>query len=158
MADNTCNAVEVYEKFQKLTLKEMKRAITTGVRKGLLVIRNQARRNLRSLFPTANRRNPKYNDTLVEGIRSTRVKEKNGEFVGYVMATSNRKSGSGSYRLVFLEGGTVDRKTRKGYNRGRLQAAFFFTSAVASKAEEYNRTLVKEINNTIEKINQKNLK
>jgi hypothetical protein len=65
--------------------------------------------------------------------------------------------GSGSYRLVFLEGGTVDRQTRKGYNRGRITASYFFTSAIASNQLRYKSVVVNEIQKTIDKINQKNI-
>ena len=162
MADKTelkTNADEVYKKFLKLNTKEMARALKAGVRRGLLIIRNDARKLFRTMFPSGTVRNPKYNDTLIEGIRMTKVKETKGhEIVGYVMATSNRKAGSGSYRLVFLEGGTVPRHTRKGYYRGQLHPGLFFTSAVDANRSKYGQNVLQQLEKAVDKINNANLK
>ena len=153
------NAVRVYEKFIKLNTKEMGRALKTGVRKGLLFIRNKARKRFRTLFPSGSRLNSKYNDKLIEGIRATKVKEDKRDGIrGFVLITSNRKTGSGSYRLVFLEGGTVNRYTKKGYNRGSIRASFFFTSSVNDSQSDYNDTVVNELEKAVDKINKANLK
>jgi len=156
-AEFECNIERVYDQFKKLSTQEMRRALRTGIRKGILMLRNQARKTFRSMFPSGAVRNVKYTDRLIDGIRATKVKEHNSEMVGYVLATSNRRMGSGSYRLVFLEGGTVDRQTRKGYNRGRITASYFFTSAIASNQLRYKSVVVNEIQKTIDKINQKNI-
>lgn len=155
----TTNAEEVYEKFIKLSVKEMGTAVKTGIRKGLLIIRNDARKVFRSMFPSGAHTNSKYTDKLIDGIRSTKVREdKKDGYVGYVLITSNRKTGSGSYRLVFLEGGTTTRYTKKGYHRGRISASYFFSSTVSRDISKYQNELVNTINKTVDKINQKNLK
>lgn len=153
------NADEVYKKFLDLNTKEMKKALKTGVRRGITIIRNDVRKLFRSMFPKGAIRNPKYNDTLIEGIRMTKVREdRNHQIIGYVLATSNRRTGSGSYRLVFLEGGTVPRYTKKGYFRGKLNPGLFFTNTVARDQEKYCQTVLQSIEKTIDKINNANLK
>lgn len=154
----TTNAASVYEKFIKLNVKEMGRSIKTGIRKGLMYIRNRARSNFRSLFPSGTKANPKYNDKLIDGIRATKVKDKGGVMEGYVLITSNRRTGSGSYRLVFLEGGTVQRYTKKGSNRGSIQASRFFEQTINTESENYNAVMVSEIDKAVDKINKANLK
>lgn len=153
------NMEEVFDKFKDLTVKEMGRALKTGVRKGLILIRNRARQRFRGMFPSGARVNPKYSDKLIDGIRATKVQDDKKDGVkGYVLITSNRRSGSGSYRLVFLEGGTVKRHTRRGYNRGSIKASFFFTSTVNSEQSNYRNTVVNELEKTVDKINSTNLK
>lgn len=155
----TTNMDEVYEKFIKLNVREMGRALKTGVRKGLLLIRNKARQRFRALFPPGTKQNPLYRDKLIDGIRATKVQDDKKEGVkGYVLITSNRRTGSGSYRLVFLEGGTVQRFTRKGYNRGSIAASYFFTTTVDSNQNAYKKTVISEIDKAVNKINQANLK
>jgi len=155
----TTNMDEVYEKFIKLNVREMGRALKTGVRKGLLLIRNKARQRFRALFPSGTKQNPLYRDKLIDGIRATKVQDDKEDGVkGYVLITSNRRSGSGSYRLVFLEGGTVQRYTRKGYNRGSIAASYFFTTTVDSNQGQYDETVLRELDKAIDKINQANLK
>lgn len=153
------NMNEVYDKFIQLNVKEMGRALKTGIRKGLLYIRNKARSRFRSMFPSGSLANPQYRDKLIDGIRATKVQEdKQDGFKGFVLATSNRKTGSGSYRLVFLEGGTVQRYTRKGYNRGSIKAAYFFTTTVNTEGKQYSDIVLNEVNKTVDKINNTNLK
>lgn len=153
------NMEEVYEKFIQLNVKEMGKALKSGIRKGLLYIRNKARARFRAKFPSGSKVNPKYQDKLVDGIRATKVQEdKKDGYKGFVLATSNRKTGSGSYRLVFLEGGTVKRYTKKGYNRGSITAAYFFTNTVFTEGRTYNNVVIEEINKAVDKLNKANLK
>lgn len=155
----TTNMDEVYEKFIKLNVREMGRALKTGVRKGLLLIRNKARQRFRALFPSGTKQNPLYRDKLIDGIRATKVQDDKKDGVkGFVLITSNRRPGSGSYRLVFLEGGTVQRYTRKGYNRGSIAASYFFTTTVDSNQGRYGETVLRELDKAVDKINQANLK
>ena len=155
----TTNMDEVYEKFIKLNVREMGRALKTGVRKGLLLIRNKARQRFRALFPSGTKQNPLYRDKLIDGIRATKVRDDKKDGVkGFVLITSNRRPGSGSYRLVFLEGGTVQRFTRKGYNRGSIAASYFFTTTVDSNQNTYKETVISELDKAVDKINQANLK
>ena len=102
----TTNAERVYRRFEELTHKELGKALRQGLRKALSVIQKDAKKNLRGAFKKTNKRNPKYTDTLQSGIRISRIFEKqDGTIVGKVRIDSSRKSGSGSFRLKFLERG-----------------------------------------------------
>jgi len=150
------NADIEYDDFFTLTTKELKKAIKDGIRKGINLIRSAGRQSLRAkMGRAANHHNPKYNDTLQQGVRGTRIVEKEGEQYGYVTITSNRKTGSGSYRLIFFEGGTVQRFTRKGYNRGSIRANFFFSEVVNSTETQVQDVIDKGISDSIQKINQR---
>jgi hypothetical protein len=112
--------------------RETEKAIKKGIRRGLSEIQKSARKNLKSSVKGATKINPKYNDSLTKGIHMLsprRNRNNKDEISGKVSIMSNRKKKSGSYRLIFLEGGTVDRKTRKGYNRGILKPKYFFRDA-----------------------------
>lgn len=93
-------------------------------------IKNQAKSNLRKSVSGASASNPKYNDRLIDAIRST-VFEENNEmyFKVHVMGTS--KKGSGTFRARFFEKGTKERNS-DGHNRGSIQPTHFFTDAVSS--------------------------
>lgn len=150
------NADIEYDDFYTLTTTELKKAIKDGIRKGINLIRSAGRRSLRAeMGRAANHHNPKYNDTLQQGVRGTRIVEKEGEQYGYVTITSNRKAGSGSYRLIFFEGGTVKRFTRKGYNRGSIRANFFFSEAVNATETQVQDVIDRRISDSIQKINQR---
>ena len=150
----TTNAKVEYDDFLALNKKELKKAITTGIRKGLSLLRTAGRASLRAVFGSkASHHNPKYNDTLQQGVRNTRVFDRNNDIYGYTTITSNRKTGSGSYRLIFLEGGTVQRYTRKGYNRGSIKASYFFTNAVSSNITAAQDAIDQGITDAVNKIN-----
>lgn len=150
------NADVEYDDFLFLTTKELKNAIKAGIRKGLYLIRTAGRASLRSIMgKAASHHNPKYNDTLQQGVRSTKIVEREGEQYGYTTITSNRQHGSGSYRLIFFEGGTVQRFTRKGYNRGSIKANFFFSTAVTSTEGQVQQAIDKGISDAVQKINQR---
>lgn len=150
------NADIEYDDFLALNKRELKKAIKDGIRKGMNLIRSAGRESLRSMMgKAASHHSGKYSDTLVQGVRNTRIVEKDGEQYGYVTITSNRKTGSGSYRLIFFEGGTVDRQTKKGYNRGRIEALYFFSSAVSSTEGQVQDTIDKGITESVNKINSR---
>jgi len=88
-------------------------------------------------------RNPLYSDTLIEGIRTSKI---NADTIKvHIMGVRSKKSGT--FRLRFFENGTKDRfqKTyngkplKKKRNLGHINAYNFFESAKSSsinKAEE----------------------
>lgn len=148
------NADIEYDDFLSLNKRELKKAIKAGIRKGMSLLRTAGRASLRAAMgKAATHQNPKYNDTLQQGVRNTRVIEKGGEQYGYVTITSNRKTGSGSYRLIFFEGGTVERRTKRGYNRGSIAAKFFFAEANDSTAGQMQDVIDKGITDAVNKIN-----
>lgn len=139
--------------------RETEKAIKKGLREGLKELRNTARQNLKSSVSSASKRNPKYNDTLVSGIRSyspRRSKKNNAEITAAVKITSNRKKGSGSYRLPMLENGTVTRKTKKGYNRGSLKGYKFFQKANQSVSPQKVQSYIdREMQKALRELNEK---
>ena len=121
------NMLEVYQKFQKLSLGEMQTATKRGLKKALKAVEKQAKSNLRSTVNGASRKNKRFQDTLLKGVRTTRVfTNRDNTLVGKVRIDSNRKAGSGSYRLPMLEKGTKYRYTKAGRYRGRITARLFF--------------------------------
>lgn len=160
------NADVVYEKFLKLNTKEMTRALKNGLRRSLNKIRKEAVNNLKSDFNNTTKKNPKFNDTLASGVRVSRVwenKKTNNTIHGVVRIDSNQKTGSGSYRLKFLEKGNFKKPRirkkwrgkllRKEVNTGDIQGKFFFKRAVDNNETSFYSNMKEEINKVIDKIN-----
>lgn len=131
-----------WEHATKEIKKETEAAVKRGIKRGLKEVQKGARLNLTSRVKGANKVKEPYYDSLVQGIRylsPRRNKEDKSEISGAVKITSNRKKGSGSFRLVFLEMGTKDRRTKKGYYRGALTPKYFFRDAQISpdKVQSY---------------------
>lgn len=156
------NAVKVWRDFEKLETKEMKKALMAGLKGAANTLRKGVRNELKSSVKNANKKNQKFNDSLVQGVRVTKVKDGHGFFYVYTTIASSRKTGSGSYRLHFLENGTQDRwaYTRKGGHaksfRGRITPLNFFKKAESSFKPNYDRILQAEIDKAVTKINNKN--
>lgn len=160
------NATKVYKQFLELSSKEMKKSLSSGLRKALTAVKKEGVINLNSVIRNANKKNPKYSDTLQSGVRLTRIWEnQDGAIVGKVLNTSNRKSGSGSFRLPILESGSYKvgerfAKTYKGVplkkkrSTGVLQGKFYFKKTMNEMESYYQSTMNKAIEDAVNKINR----
>lgn len=158
MIDIKTDAKEVWDMFYSFETKEMKKALTTGLRNAASQLRKGVRKELKNKIPSSTKKNPKYNDSLSQGVRITKVKEREGYFYTYITIASNRKTGSGSFRLHILEGGTNPRYTKKGYYRGQIKPYNFFTAALSTFRPQQDRILQQEIDKAVVKINKKKFK
>lgn len=159
----TTNAKEVYDRFVLLNRKEMRSSLKKGLRKALREVRKAAVSNLRASYRNTNKKNPRYNDTLQRGIRLTKIWENsNGAIVGKVLASSNKKAGSGSFRLPILEiGSKGGRKARtrngktlkKPRNTGVMAGKYYFRKTQEEKVGYFADTMNKAISEAVNKIN-----
>lgn len=159
------DAVEVMDKFRKFTAKEMKKCLTSAVRSGGRQLVKETKNTLRKSVKNTNKHNPKYNDTLQQGVRMTRVYVgKDGTIATKVRIDSNRKSGSGSFRLMILEQGNYKTRPRYAYtrtpnhriaHRGNVKAYNFFSSARDMFLFQYDKIFTTNLNKSINKINNK---
>lgn len=148
------NADQVYNSFLNLTTKEMRKALRQGVQNAANKLRGETKRVFRSALPAARRHNSKYNDTLLDAVKRSKVEEnQRGEISAKVHIMGTRNTGSGTFRARFYEKGTRQRRTRKGYNRGSIAPLGFFATANASFGADYNNILNNEIAKAIERIN-----
>lgn len=137
--------------------KESMKASRQAIGRCGLLLRNQARRNLKSsgIHITDNRTrkgNKLYNDKLLAGVRASKTFRKDDKgFARYVRITKNKRNPrSGWYRLGWLDKGTKDRfKKTNGRSTGSMKATHFYENALSSfdfKAkydEEMNKALAK---------------
>ena len=159
------DATKVYKDFLELNQKQMKKSLSSGLRKALTAVKKDAVTNLNSVIRNANKKNPKYTDTLQSGVRVTRIWEnQDGAIVGKVLNTSNRKSGSGSFRLPILESGSYKvgerfAKTYKGKplkkqrRTGVLRGQFYFKTTQDEMESYFQSTMNKAIEDAVNKIN-----
>lgn len=149
------NADEVYNKFLDLSTKEMRKALRQGVQNAANKLRGETKRVFRSALPAARHHNAKYNDTLLDAVKRSKVEEtKQGEISAKVHIMGTRNTGSGTFRARFFEKGTKPRRTRKGYNRGSIAPLGFFATANATFQGDYDKILNNEISKAIERINR----
>lgn len=137
--------------------KESMKASRQAINKCGLLLRNQARKNLKSsgihITDSRTRKGNKlYNDKLLAGVRAGKTFRKDDKgFARYVRITKNKRNKqSGWYRLGWLNHGTKARVQKKtGRSTGSMQATHFYENALSSfdfKAkydEEMNKALAK---------------
>ncbi len=105
---------DLMQKLQSLTSKDTIRAFEGALRKGAAIIRNQSASNLRrSVRITGTSRSSVKYGKIDKGIKVGRLKLKNDEAMLKVNIL-------GDYRLKWIELGTKERATRKGYGRGSI--------------------------------------
>lgn len=140
--------------------KESKKASRKAIGRCGLVLRNEARKNLKSRVHITDARTTKkdgklYNDKLVHGVRAGRIYRQENSFNRYIRITKNkRNSKSGWYRLGWLNGGTDQRFQKKRNNKsvGKISATNFYTDAVASFKTKYPELYEAEMNKQLSKM------
>ena len=114
--------------------EQMPRIEKRALYRAAYYLRDKIRQSLTSAVPGANRRSPKYSDTLVDAVQFTPVDGASTT----VNAMGNRKPKSGTFRTRFFEEGTVERfhKKRNGIRLkrkksvGKITGTNFFKAAV----------------------------
>lgn len=116
--------------------------ISGAVRKGIGKAEAQGVKEVRKSLRGTGLKNVnkavRYKDSLLQGIRKTKIKQDNEyQWYGLVMASSNRKSGSGSFRLPIIENSKEQERYRKTYKsspgKGRtgvFKARPFFSQGI----------------------------
>lgn len=119
--------------------KESMKASRQAINKCGLLLRNQARKNLRSsgihITDSRTRKGNKlYNDKILQGIRTGKTFRNDKGFARYVRITKNKRNKqSGWYRLGWLNHGTKDRfKKTNGRSTGSMRATNFYDNALSS--------------------------
>lgn len=119
--------------------KESMKASRQAINKCGLLLRNQARKNLKSsgihITDSRTRKGNKlYNDRLLAGIRAGKTFRKDNSFARYVRITKNKRNPkSGWYRLGWLNRGTKDRfKKTNGRSTGSMRATNFYDNALSN--------------------------
>ena len=135
--------------------KVMSRAESSALRKGANVIKKNIRQAVKDSDFKSTTRNPKYNDRLIDAVRSGKVKD--GSIVVHIMGT--QQSGSGTYRLRFFEGGTKERiqKSIKGKplkkerKLSSIKAYKFFSSGLNNSQSDVTKAMDEQLTKYIEK-------
>jgi len=149
------NADKVYNAFRELSTKEMRKALKSALQQASGKLRSETKKTMRTMLPAARQRSTKYEDTLLDAVKRSKVEEnRNGEMSVKVHIMGVRTTGSGTFRAKFFEKGTNNRRTAKGYNRGIIKPLGFFNTTTISFANQYNTTLNDAISKAIDKINK----
>lgn len=128
--------------------RESKKASRKAIGRCGILLRNQARRNLKSSGIKIT--DSHFGDKLVQGVRAGRVYRQENSFKRNVRITTNRRNKqSGWFRLGWLNSGTNERfqKKRKNKSVGKITARNFYTNAVSSFnfKEKYDELMNKEL-------------
>lgn len=142
---------KINELLDRLNDNEARKAISSALRKSILIIRKQAQTNLVSAVTDAEFGSIKNGISfkpLKNEINIAVYRNASGARVDLI---DRRKKGSRAYMLKWFESGTKERATKKGANRGIINASHFFSNAVKSKQKEAESSLEKNIINSIMK-------
>lgn len=146
-------AIKVIKNTAKQFVSSLKKESMKASRKSIgrcgILLRNQARRNLKTTSGIKIT-DSHFGDKLIQGVRVGRVYRQENSFKRNVRITTNRKNKqSGWYRLGFLNSGTNERfqKKRKNKSVGKITARNFYTNAVSSFnfKSKYDELMNKEL-------------
>lgn len=153
------NTDQVIKFLNDISPKYINSAVRKGIGKSQQQIQKQAKQNLKATGLRNVTKAIKFKDSLIQGIRKTKIKtDSEYQYYGLVLANSNRKKGSGSYRLPIIENSEGKERFRKKYSSspgkgrtGKFIARPFFNSAVNSV--DPGSLIEKQIIETINKLN-----
>lgn len=128
--------------------KESKKASRKAIGRCGILLRNQARRNLKSSGIKIT--DSHFGDKMVQGVRVGRIYRQENSFKRNVRITTNRRNKkSGWFRLPWLSSGTNERFQKKKRNKsvGKITARNFYTNAVSSFKfkSKYDEIMNKEL-------------
>lgn len=168
-----CDVEEVFNKFINLTAEEMQKATKRALVAGAKELQRKTKENLSGTIKNRNNEHwydgklIVYNDRIDDAVRRGKVVDDAGEELStsvHIMGT--RKTGSGTYRARFLEKGTRQRFAKhyrdrngqlKTYKKprylGSIKGRWFFRNAQQSVFPNLPSIYLKEIDKTINKLN-----
>lgn len=136
---------------EQLGGENAQRAERSMIRAAAQRLYKQTEANIHSSFPNSTRPNPKYNDTIADGLRMSITKNNEYETVAKVHVMGSRDKGSQTYKLRFFEGGTKVRT--KGHDRGQISAMNFFRNAINQVNGEVESIMLEELEKYLSKVN-----
>lgn len=152
-----CNIEDTFNAFMDLTSSEMNKAVKRALRAGAKELVKQTKANATSSMTTRNNTQwydgkiVVFNDKIEDAVMISKMDgDFDNELSQKVHIMGTRKSGSGTYRLRFLEKGT-----KKG--RGPKRPKWFFKDAQNQVFPNLPNIYAAEIQKTIDKLNTTNL-
>lgn len=142
MNDVTVDATQVNELFSKLSEDELNKILFGAIKRGAYILKQNTIKSLKSKV-NSNMTSKTFKRPIEEGVRMSSNKN-------YCEANVNLM---GDPRLIWLEKGTVVRKTKEGWNRGQITARNFFADARQDENSIIN-AVEKQINKSLSKINK----
>lgn len=148
-----CNIEDTFNAFMDLTSSEMNKAVKRALRAGAKELVKQTKANATSSMKTRNNTQwydgkiIVFNDKIEDAVMISKMDgDFDNELSQKVHIMGTRKSGSGTYRLRFLEKGT-----KKG--RGPKRPKWFFKDAQNQVFPNLPNIYAAEIQKTIDKLN-----
>ena len=111
------DAKNLEEIINQLSGKEMAKAQKRALSRAGRLLFKQTKQNVASMVPNSRKPNPKYSDTLYDGVRIGVQQDSDFRWFVKVHVLGSRGKTSGTFRLRFFEGGTVPRKTKNAYGK-----------------------------------------
>jgi len=118
--------------------KDWEKIKKRALNKAAAHIKKDAKKLFKTKLPAATKKSPKYNDRLIDAIRSSKVEETGlAELSIKLHVMGTKKKGSGTFRARFFEGETKERtmpsyvdklgrKYPKSRSIGKIEALHFF--------------------------------
>ena len=151
--------VRAFEESLKTSLQEIKGQYKTILAAGSAELKKETKDELKRSLPAATERNPKYEDRLIDAVRSHVLKnDLNPE--AYVHVMGNRRKKSGTYRTRFFELGTRERTIKSGKYAGRkvghIERLGFFDKAITRSGSRVVSAADSRLAEVIRQINEEN--
>lgn len=161
------DTTEMQKMVKFFTEKDWKTVKKRTLSKAAAKLKRDAKKSFKLKLPFAADKNPKYNDKMIDAVRSSKVEDKGlAELKVKVHVLGTRKKGSGTFRARFFEGGTqertmspyVDSLGRKYVNSrstGRIHPPLYFFKDTISNLNPTQQQIHQDLEEQINKLNNK---
>lgn len=151
--------VAEFEQSLKTSLQAIKNQYKTILAAGSAELKKETKDELKRSLPAATERNPKYEDRLIDAVRS-HVLKNDQKPEAYVHVMGNRRKKSGTYRTRLFEVGTVERTIKSGKYAGRkvghIKPIGFFDKAITRSGSRVVAAADSRLAEVIRQINEEN--
>lgn len=159
MSKSSLQIVHEFEESLKISIQELKKQYKTILGAGAAELKKETKKELIAAVPAASRSSRKYDDRLIDAVRSFVMKdEENPEAYVHIMGT--RKSKSGTFRARFFESGTQERTIKSGKfsgkKVGKIESKGFFEKAITRSGGKIVSAADSRLAEIIRKINEEN--
>lgn len=149
---NEKSPISAFDVFKALPFSVFTKIIQKAVNIGAGALKDNIKDKVKRALPASTRKNPKYDDTLLQAVRIGRWREESEQAnIRSVHILGTQKKGSGTYRLRFYEQGGERGKEGTSTWRGRIPGYNFFEQA--TKEVDPQQIIIEKLTKALSQVN-----
>lgn len=149
---NEKSPISAFDVFKALPFSVFTKIIQKAINIGAGALKDNIKDKVKRALPASTKKNPKYDDTLLQAVRIGRWREESEQAnIRSVHILGTHAKGSGTYRLRFYEQGGERGKKDTSTWRGEIPGYHFFEQA--TKEVNPQQIIVEKLTKALSQVN-----